>query len=171
MGTMTPILATGVTGPDPSVKPGAGSNPGTANPAGIVPGTGRPTDSTTSPGGPGIGGPGTITPPGMTGGPGSPGMPGPGNANPHMPNENASDTAKAVMAVMQQFDAKRDQAVADRKTLIDQLGTAKTDADRQAIMTQLHTETQAEREQQSAMGKQIRDELKKLRDQRKSGGG
>lgn len=103
-----------------------------------------------------------TTPPGA----GGPGELGPG---PRMPNENASDTAKAVLTVIQKFDAKRDQAIAERKALIDKLAAAKTETERQAILTQLRAETQTEREQQTMLGKQIREELKKLREQRRGG--
>jgi hypothetical protein len=75
------------------------------------------------------------------------------------------------MTVIRQFDLKRDQAMAERKALIDQLAAAKTETERQAIITQLRSETQAEREQQATLGKQIREELRKLREERRSGGG
>src|SRR5437016_3802368 len=90
----------------------------------------------------------------------------PGKAAPHTVNEHASDNAKAVQAVLQKFDATRDQIIADRKALIDKLQAAKTDAERKAILDQLRTENSDQR----ALGKEIRDELKKLRDQRAKGG-
>ena len=91
-------------------------------------------------------------------------------ARPHTPNENASDTARAVQGVLLKFDVKRDLAMAERKALLDRLQAAKTDAERQAIIAELRTESQAQKDAQSAMGKEIRDELKKLRELRKTGG-
>ncbi|MBS0663703.1 MAG: hypothetical protein JSR48_10605 [Verrucomicrobia bacterium] len=89
---------------------------------------------------------------------------------PHTPALQASDVAKAVAAILQQFDAKRDQAIADRQALIEKIKAATTDAERQALMTQLRTEMAAHREEMAALGKQIREELRKLRQQRQGGG-
>lgn len=71
-----------------------------------------------------------------------------------------------MTTVVQQFEAARAKAIDDRKVLITQLETAKTDADKEAILAKLRAETQAERDQQAALGKQVRDELKKVRDNR-----
>jgi len=90
---------------------------------------------------------------------------GPGS-NVIRPNENASETAKAVTTVVQQFEAARAKAIDDRKVLITQLEAAKTDAEKEAILAKLRAETQAERDQQATLGKQVRDELKKIRDTR-----
>jgi acyl-CoA reductase-like NAD-dependent aldehyde dehydrogenase len=90
-----------------------------------------------------------------------------GKANPHTPNAHASDTAKAVQAALQKFDASRDQFMADRKALLDKLAAATTEADKQAIRDQLN----AMKDQREQVGKQIRDEIKTLREQRKGGGG
>lgn len=89
---------------------------------------------------------------------------------PHTPNAQASDTAKAVQALLMQFDAKRDQAIADRQALMERLRAATTDAEKQAILLQLRAEMQARKDEQTALGKQIRDELRKLREQRRGGG-
>ncbi len=94
-----------------------------------------------------------------------------GKANPHTVNAHASDTAKAVQTVLQQFDANRDQFIAARKSLLDQLAAATTDAQRQAIIDQLKQEQQTEQAQREQLGKQIRDEIQTLRQQRKGGGG
>lgn len=86
------------------------------------------------------------------------------------PNENASDTAKAVHAVIDQFRAQRDDYLAERRALLEKLKTA-TDAEKKAILEQLRTESRAREDDERSLGKQIRDELKKLRDERKSSGG
>jgi hypothetical protein len=92
---------------------------------------------------------------------------GPGSINSgRRPDDNASDTAKAVTAVVQQFEAARAKAIDDRKVLITQLEVAKTEAEKEAILAKLKAETQAERDQQATLGKQVRDELKKIRDSR-----
>lgn len=65
------------------------------------------------------------------------------------------------------FDASRDQFMAERKALLAKLEAAKTEAERKAILEQLKTENAEQR----GLGKEIRDELKKVREQRKSGGG
>ncbi len=77
------------------------------------------------------------------------------------PNENASDNAKAVHALLDQFKAQRDQFLAARQALVDKLKTATAD-ERKAILDQLRAEQQARVEDQRALGKQIRDELKNL---------
>jgi len=79
---------------------------------------------------------------------------------PPRPNENASDRAKEVTALVQQFDANRDKAMAERAELMKKLDAAKTETEKQAILTQLRTETQAERDEQAKLGKQIREQLK-----------
>jgi hypothetical protein len=94
-----------------------------------------------------------------------------GKAAPHTPDAHSSDVAKAVQAVLQKFDANRDQFIADRKALLDQLAAAKTEAERKAILDQLKAENETEKHQKEQLGKEIRDELKTLRQQRKSGGG
>jgi hypothetical protein len=150
----------------PATGTPAGSvSTGTTKSGGVAPATGRPSDTPTGPAAGGTGR-GTTMPP-LT----PPAPVTPGKASPHTPNENASDTAKAVQAVLSKFETQRDQAMSERRALLDKLQAAKTEVERQAIITQLRTETQAQKEEQSAMGKEIRDELKKLRDQRKTGGG
>lgn len=86
------------------------------------------------------------------------------------PNPNASENAKAVLALLQQFKGQREQFIADRKALIAKLQGA-TDAERKAIIEQLRTEQKARIDEQKALAKQIRDAQKQLRDQRKNGGG
>jgi hypothetical protein len=71
-----------------------------------------------------------------------------------------------VTAVVQQFEVARAKAIDDRKVLITQLETAKTETEKEAILAKLKAETQAERDQQATLGKQVRDELKKIRDTR-----
>ena len=106
---------------------------------------------------------------------GTPGGPGPngpmyGLTHQHSPNPNASANAAAVQAVLQKFDASRDQVIAARQTLIDQLAAATTDQDRDRIRDQLRQETQDMQQQQRTMAKEIRYELRNLRRQRAGGG-
>ena len=148
----------------PTGTPSGSASTGTTNSGGVAPATGRPSDTPTGPTAGGTGS-GTTMPPKTPTAPATP-----GKASPNTPNENASDTAKAVQSVLAKFETKRDQAMTERRALLDKLQAAKTDAERQATITQLRTETQAQKDEQSAMGKEIRDELKKLRDLRKTGG-
>lgn len=85
------------------------------------------------------------------------------------PNENASDNAKAVHALLDQFKAQREEYTASRRMLIERLKTC-TEEEKSAIIEQLRLEQRERVEEQRALGKQIRDELKTLREQRKTGG-
>jgi hypothetical protein len=106
--------------------------------------------------------PPTGTPPTGTPPAGRPPFDGP--MPPHTVNENASDQAKAVQGVLQKFDAQRDAMMAERKALLDKLQAAKTDAERKAILDQLKAEQKTNIDEQRALGKEIRAEMKKLRD-------
>ena len=172
---------------DPRGTPAGSANTGTTNSGGVAPASGRPT---TTPTGPAAGGTGSGTTPAAratgrpetpppsttttttsttTAGPGN--GPGTNRGKPHTVNENASDNAKAVQAVLRQFDVKRDAMAAERKALLDKLATAKTETERTAILDQLRTEQKAHADEQRALGKEIREELKKVREQRKTTSG
>ena len=141
---------------------------GTTNSGGVAPATGKPT---TTPTGPTSGGTGsgvgntvsgntttgnTTTSPGKSGGKG--------------PNENASDTAKAVHEVIAKFQADRETYLAERRKLLDELKKATTEAERQKILEELRKDKQEREEDERNLGKQIREQLKTLREDRKSGG-
>ena len=83
------------------------------------------------------------------------------------PNENSSQNAKDVHAVVEQFRTLREGYLAERKALIEKLKTA-TDDEKKKILEQLRTESAARQEEERALGKQVREDLKKLRDARKS---
>lgn len=83
------------------------------------------------------------------------------------PNENASDNAKAVHVLLDQFKTQREQFIASRKALLEKLKSATGD-DRKAILDELRADQQSRVEEQRAMGKEIRDEVKKLREQKKN---
>lgn len=85
------------------------------------------------------------------------------------PNPNASDNAKAVLALLQQFKTQREQFIADRKALIAKLQGA-TDAERKQILDQLRTEQQSRIDEQRALAKQIRDAAKEQRRNQRGGG-
>jgi hypothetical protein len=84
------------------------------------------------------------------------------------PNENASDRAKEVHAVLAEFRALREGYLAQRKALLDELKTATAERKKQ-ILDELRADTSKREEEERALGKQIRDELKSLRESRKSG--
>jgi hypothetical protein len=90
--------------------------------------------------------------------------------SPHTPNPNASAKSNAIQAILQKFDASRDQLVTTRQALVDRLATATTDAERQAILAQLREDQKAMQEVQRATAKEIRNELQTLRRQRTGGG-
>ncbi|MEY4939811.1 MAG: hypothetical protein RIQ93_1546 [Verrucomicrobiota bacterium] len=83
------------------------------------------------------------------------------------PNEKASDNAKAVHVLLDQFKTQREQFIASRKVLIEKLKSATGD-DRKAILDELRADQQNRVDEQRAMGKEIRDEVKKLRDRKKN---
>ena len=72
---------------------------------------------------------------------------------------NASDNAKAIQALHDQFKAKREQFIADRKALIAKLQGA-TEAERKQILEQLKAEQKNRIDEQRALAKQIRDAAK-----------
>lgn len=95
----------------------------------------------------------------------------PGVEKRHTPNEHASDRAKAVQAMLLKFDASRETFMAERKALIAQLEAAKTEEEKKAILAELKTDMEARHEEQRTLRREIGEELKKLREQRKAGGG
>jgi hypothetical protein len=88
----------------------------------------------------------------------------------HTPNENASDNAKAVQTLLKTFDDRRDQLMSERKTLLQKLETAASETEKKGILEQLRLEQQTRQEEQRTLRREIGEELKKLRDQRKGGG-
>lgn len=84
------------------------------------------------------------------------------------PNPNASDNAKAILKMLQDFKTQREQYIADRKALIAKLQGA-TEAERKQIIEQLRADQQARIEAQRELAKAIRDAAKQQRDQHKGG--
>lgn len=78
------------------------------------------------------------------------------------PNENASETAKAVHAVIASYRAQREQYLTERNALLEKLKTA-TEAEKAAILEQLRKEREDREDGERSLGRQIREELKKLR--------
>lgn len=106
----------------------------------------------------------------MTGGPGGNTTTAPaGKSDGKGPNEHASDTAKAVHTVIATFQANRETYLAERKVLLEKLKTA-SETERKAILEQLRTDKQEREADERNLGKQIREELKSLREARKTGG-
>jgi Spy/CpxP family protein refolding chaperone len=83
--------------------------------------------------------------------------------------QHRSENAEALHGLLNQFREQRDQYIAARQALMQRLRTC-TDAERQQILEQLRLENQARVAEQRALGKQIRDELRRLREQRRTGG-
>lgn len=84
-------------------------------------------------------------------------------------HQNRSENAEALHGLLNQFREQRDQYIAARQALMERL-RACTDAERQQILEQLRLENQARVAEQRALGKQIREELRRLREQRRAGG-
>ena len=66
------------------------------------------------------------------------------------------------------FRAQREDYLADRKAILERLKAA-TGEERKAILEELRTGSAARDEEERSLGKQIRDELKQLRETRKGG--
>lgn len=84
-------------------------------------------------------------------------------------DNKAEKPAADVKAAMDQFSAKRDAMLKDRQALFDQLKNA-TDEQRKAILAQMKAQEKDMLETQRALGRQIRDELRKLRQGQPAGG-
>jgi hypothetical protein len=84
------------------------------------------------------------------------------------PNEHASARAQEVHAVIEAFQAQRATYLAARKQALDNLKVA-PEAEKARILAEIRLEKQAREEEERSLGKQIREDLKKLRDDRKGG--
>lgn len=82
-----------------------------------------------------------------------------------------SAESAAVRGLLQDFATKREAYIAQRKALIETLKSATTDTERKAILATLREEQQARIDDQRALAKTIRDEMKALRKDRKPGSG
>jgi hypothetical protein len=74
-----------------------------------------------------------------------------------------------VQQAIDQFGAKRDAMIANRQALLDQLKNA-TAEQKKAILDQMQAQQKDLLDAQRALGRQIRDELRKLRQSQPSGG-
>src|SRR5207302_9310952 len=81
----------------------------------------------------------------------------------------AEKPAADVKAAMDQFSAKRDAMIKEHQALLDQLKTA-TAEQKKAILAQMQAQQKDLLETQKALGRQIRDELRKLRQSQPPGG-
>jgi len=87
------------------------------------------------------------------------------------PAVKPADVAKAagaaqsadVQKLVDQFSAKRDTMIADRQALVNQLKAAATADQRKAILEKMQAQEKELVDAQRALGKQLRDELRKLR--------
>ena len=90
--------------------------------------------------------------------------------SPAPPAVKPADVAKSVGAakaadvqkLIDQFSAKRDTLIADRQALVNQLKGATADQ-RKAILEKMQAQEKELVDAQRALGKQLRDELRKLR--------
>ncbi len=91
-------------------------------------------------------------------------------------DKNATAVKPEVMPVsadvkksIEQFNAKRDAMIADRQAMLDQLKNA-TAEQQKAILATMQAQQKDLLEAQRALGRQIRDELRKLRQSQPAGG-
>lgn len=77
----------------------------------------------------------------------------------------SADVKKSI----DQFNAKRDAMIANRQAMLDQLKNA-TAEQKKAILEQMQAQQKDLLETQRALGRQIRDELRKLRQSQPVGG-
>jgi len=85
------------------------------------------------------------------------------------PNENASQRAKDVHAVIEAFKTQRETYLADRKALLEKLKLA-PELEKAKILEELRKEKELRETEERSLGKQIREELKGLRGERKTAG-
>jgi hypothetical protein len=89
------------------------------------------------------------------------------------PQPKPATSSAAVPADLQklieQFKARRDSLLADRQALLNQLKNA-TEDQRKAILEKLQNQQKDLIDQQRALGKQIRDEMRRMRERVPSGG-
>lgn len=85
---------------------------------------------------------------------------------PSIQRPTKSDVASAKSPDLQKlidlFNSKRDSMLADREALLNQLKNA-TEEQRKAILDKIKAEQKDRIEEQRALGKQIRDEMRKLK--------
>lgn len=86
------------------------------------------------------------------------------------PNAHASDNAKKVHELLAGFKAQREEYIAARRVILERLKTA-TEEERKAILEELRASQKDRVEEQRALGKEIRGEMKKVRETRKNGTG
>ena len=87
------------------------------------------------------------------------------------PAVKPADVAKAagaaqsadVQKLVDQFSAKRDTMIADRQALVNQLKAAATADQRKAILEKMQAQEKELVDAQRALGKQLRDDLRQLR--------
>jgi len=82
-----------------------------------------------------------------------------------------SAESELVRGLLNDFKTKREAYIAHRKALVESLKSATTEAERKAILASLREEQQARIDEQRALAKTIRDDLKNLRKDRKAGSG
>jgi hypothetical protein len=86
-------------------------------------------------------------------------------AKPTKPDVALKANAPELQKLIDQFSAQRDTLLADRAALLEQLKNA-TAEQRKAILEKAETQQKELIEAQRALGKRIRDEMRKIRETR-----
>lgn len=83
-------------------------------------------------------------------------------SRPATPAKPEIGTSADLQKLIDQFNTKRDTILADREALLNQLKNA-TEEQKKAILEKMQAQQKDLVEAQRALGKQIRDEMRKLR--------
>ena len=92
-----------------------------------------------------------------------------GSAKPAKPDMATNLSTADLQKLVQQFNQRRDTLLADRQQLVDQLKNA-TAEQRKQILAKMEAQQKELLDAQRALGKQIRDDMKKLRQTTPGGG-
>ena len=87
----------------------------------------------------------------------------------HTPAPNASETAKAIQTVLQKYDDQRNLTVAERAALVTRLEAARTEVERKEVLDRLEREQAAREDERRETARQIRDDVRRVRNRSESG--
>lgn len=79
------------------------------------------------------------------------------------PNVAPATSSPDLQKLIEQFKSRRDAVLADRQALLNQLKNA-TEDQKRAILEKMRTRQKDLIDEERALGKQIRDEMRRLRD-------
>jgi hypothetical protein len=98
----------------------------------------------------------------------NPGGPGKGAGGPPEMAERGSEQSQAVRALLRQFQERRQQFIAERHELVKKL-QGLPEAERKQILEELRLQQQGRVEEHRALAREIREEMRRMREQRREG--